>query len=345
MTSGEPRAARCGAREDAGPDPYLLQVEDLHVRFYTDHGLVEAVNGVDFSLGKGETLGMVGESGCGKTVTGLSVLRLIPHPPGKIVRGRILFEGEDLLKLPEKDMRRVRGNRISMIFQEPMSALNPALTVGFQISEVIRHHRGLSAKEAARTTVQALEKVGIADGVRRIGEYPHQMSGGMRQRVMIAMALSCAPRLIIADEPTTALDVTIQAQILELLDRIKKENDTSILLITHDLGVVAEMADRVAVMYTGEIVEHAQARALLTSPRHPYTLGLMNSIPKLDEIVPTNRMLRAIPGIVPSLLGLPEGCTFQDRCSRVMKQCRMERPPLIEVQRGHWVRCWSSAHE
>lgn len=323
----------------------LLQVKDLHVRFFTDRGLLKAVNGVHLSLGQGQTLGLVGESGCGKTVTGLSVLRLIPQPPGKIDRGQILFEGEDLLKLPEKEIRRIRGNRISMIFQEPMSALNPALTVGFQVSEVIRHHQGLSAKQAADMAVQAFQEVGIADGERRIKEYPHQMSGGMRQRVMIAMALSCSPRLLIADEPTTALDVTIQAQILELLDRIKKERNAAILLITHDVGVVAEMADHVAVMYAGEIMEYAETVDLLTAPRHPYTLGLMNSLPKLDEPVPADKMLHAIPGIVPSLLGLPEGCTFQDRCSRVVKQCRTERPALLEIETGHWVKCWSCQHE
>ena len=326
-------------------DSSLLHVKDLHVHFLTDQGLIQAVNGVDFSLGKGEILGLVGESGCGKTVTGLSVLRLIPQPPGRIVRGQILFEGEDLLKLTEKQIRRVRGNRISMIFQEPMSALNPSLTVGFQISEVIRRHQRLSQKEALDLAVQAIQKVGIADGERRISEYPHQMSGGMRQRIMIAMALSCAPRVIIADEPTTALDVTIQAQILELLNNIKKESDTSILVITHDLGVVAEMADRVAVMYTGEIVEFADTVGLLTSPIHPYTLGLMNSIPKLDEPIPGNKMLQAIPGIVPSLFRLPKGCSFQDRCSMVVKECRMERPALFEIKSNHWVRCWNCANE
>lgn len=323
----------------------LLQVEDLHVHFSTDRGLIKAVNGVSFSLGRGRTLGLVGESGCGKTVTGLSVLRLIPQPPGRIVQGQIFFEGEDLLKLSEKDMRRIRGNQISMIFQEPMSALNPALTVGFQIAEVIRRHQGLSAKEAETLAVEALQEVGIADGQRRVREYPHQMSGGMRQRAMIAMALTCSPRLLIADEPTTALDVTIQAQILELLDHIKKRRDSAVLLITHDLGVVAETADQVAVMYAGEIMEYAETVTLLTAPRHPYTLGLMNSMPKLDEPVPANKMLQAIPGIVPSLLRLPEGCTFQDRCSRVVARCRTERPAPVEIETGHWVKCWCCENE
>jgi oligopeptide/dipeptide ABC transporter ATP-binding protein len=322
----------------------LLQIKDLHVHFSTDQGVLRAVNGLDVSLGKGETLGLVGESGCGKTVTGLSVLRLIPQPPGRIVGGQILFEGKDLLSISTAEMRRMRGNRISMIFQEPMSALNPALTVGFQISEVVRLHQGTSGKESMALAAQVLHKVGISDVERRLKEYPHQMSGGMRQRAMIAMALACAPEVIIADEPTTALDVTIQAQILELLGDIKKESGTSILLITHDLGVVAQMADHVAVMYTGEIVEFADTVDLLTSALHPYTIGLMKSIPKLDEPVPANKILPAIPGIVPSLLKLPKGCSFQDRCDRVMKTCRVERPVLFEIEDHHWVRCWSCAN-
>jgi len=317
----------------------LLQVEDLHTVFNTDHGVVKAVNGVDFTLNEKQILGLVGESGCGKTVTGLSILGLIPQPPGKIERGRIIFEGRNLLTLNDKDMRAIRGNRIAMIFQEPMTSLNPIFTVGYQIREVLRIHREVAKNQANRLVVEMLQKVGIPDPAKRMREYPHQMSGGMRQRVMIAMALCCRPRLIIADEPTTALDVTIQAQILELIQRLREETGTAILLITHDLGVIAEMADTVAVMYTGSIVEHASGDDLFETPCHPYTLGLMHSIPKIDQATTKTEHLQAIAGVVPSLLALPRGCTFQERCSHAMAKCR-QNPPFFQVSATHRVRCW-----
>jgi len=317
----------------------LLQVEDLHTVFDTDHGVIKAVNGVEFALNQKQILGLVGESGCGKTVTGLSILGLIPQPPGKIERGRIIFEGRNLLTLNDKDMRDIRGNRIAMIFQEPMTSLNPIFTVGYQIREVLRIHREVAKNQANRLVVEMLRKVGIPDPAKRMREYPHQMSGGMRQRVMIAMALCCRPRLIIADEPTTALDVTIQAQILELIQRLREETGTAILLITHDLGVIAEMADMVAVMYTGSIVEHASGDDLFDTPCHPYTLGLMHSIPRIDQATTKTEHLQAIAGVVPSLLDLPRGCTFQERCSQAMAICRQD-PPFFQVSTTHRVRCW-----
>ena len=317
----------------------LLQVENLHTVFDTDAGVVKAVNGVSFTLNPKQILGLVGESGCGKTVTGLSILRLIPQPPGRIDRGRILFEGTDLLTLNDKAMRDFRGNRIAMIFQEPMTSLNPIFTVGYQIREVFQNHRQLSTHQADRLAVEMLQKVGLPDPDKRVHEYPHQMSGGMRQRVMIAMALCCNPHLIIADEPTTALDVTIQAQILELIQHLREDTGTAILLITHDLGVIAEMADTVAVMYTGSIVEHATCDDLFANPSHPYTLGLMQSIPKIDQPLGADKRLQAIAGLVPSLLDLPLGCDFQDRCDRVMAKCR-QGPPFFHVSQTHQVRCW-----
>jgi oligopeptide/dipeptide ABC transporter ATP-binding protein len=317
----------------------LLQVEDLHTVFCTDAGVVKAVNGVEFALDQKQILGLVGESGCGKTVTGLSILGLIPQPPGRIERGHIVFEGTDLLSLSEKDMRSIRGNRIAMIFQEPMTSLNPIFTVGYQIREVLHIHRRVSKQEAKGLTVEMLQNVGLPDPAKRMHEYPHQMSGGMRQRVMIAMALCCSPRLIIADEPTTALDVTIQAQILELIHRLKENTGTAILLITHDLGVIAEMADTVAVMYTGSIVEHAPCDDLFDTPCHPYTLGLMHSIPKIDQPLSDTKHLQAIAGVVPNLLDLPAGCAFQERCMRVMTKCRLD-PPFFQVSDAHRVRCW-----
>ncbi len=318
----------------------LIQVNDLHTNFYTDEGVVKAVDGVDLSVRKGETLGLVGESGCGKRVTALSIMRLIQQPPGRIEKGQILFENQDLLGMSEEQMRQIRGNHISMIFQEPMTSLNPVFRIGDQIAEAIRLHQGLSKGNAMERTVEMLQKVGIPDPETRVKEYPHQMSGGMRQRVMIAMALSCNPKMMIADEPTTALDVTIQAQILDLMNKLKEDFGASILLITHDLGVIVDMAQSVAVMYTGKIVEYADVVGLFTMPKHPYTVALMESIPNMDEPVPEDRILQTIPGIVPSLLDLPAGCSFHERCSQAFDLCGEKDPPLIEVGPGHLVRCW-----
>ena len=317
----------------------LLKVKGLKTVFHSDSGIAAAVNGVDFTLQPGETLGLVGESGCGKTVTGLSVLRLVPDPPGRIIDGEILFEGTDLLGLDEAEMRRIRGNRIAMIFQEPMTSLNPILTIGYQIAEAIRRHHKVSRAEAREQAVEMIHSVGIPDPARRVREYPHQMSGGMRQRAMIAMALSCNPRILIADEPTTALDVTIQAQILELIDELKQRTGTSVLFVTHDLGVIAQIADMVAVMYAGRIVEYGCGDDLFDKPRHPYTQGLMASVPKIHEPVPSGRLLPSIPGVVPSLFDLPAGCTFRDRCALAFERCH-EAPPLFEPDAGHQVRCF-----
>lgn len=319
-------------------DP-LLAVKNLHTAFYTDAGIVRAVNGVEFSLRQKQVLGLVGESGCGKTVTGLSILGLIPQPPGKIEQGEIIFEGVDLLTLGETDMRRIRGNRISMVFQEPMTSLNPIFTVGYQIKECLQVHRNISNREMTERAVDMLRMVGLPDPTARMREYPHQMSGGMRQRVMIAMALCCNPALIIADEPTTALDVTIQAQIMELINQLKADTGAAILLITHDLGVIAEMADTVAVMYTGRIVEHAACDDLFESPMHPYTLGLMKSVPKIDAPFSSDKLLDAIPGVVPSLLHLPAGCAFRERCAHASQKCRFD-PPFFQMSETHRVRCW-----
>lgn len=294
---------------------------------------------MDLNLRHGETLGLVGESGCGKSVTALSIMRLVPSPPGEIVAGRILFEGVDLLTLSESEMRRVRGNDISMIFQEPMTSLNPVFRVENQIGEVFRVHRDMSRSDAAAAAVEMLRKVGIPSPEKRAKDYPHQMSGGMRQRVMIAMALACDPKLMLADEPTTALDVTIQAQILGLMNDIKARLGTGITLITHDLGVVAEMADRVAIMYTGMIVEEAPVKELFNSPQHPYTIGLLKSVPRIGERGQNRRKaLHVISGMVPDLRHLPAGCTFQDRCPEAKPICR-ERPDLEEKSPGHLVRC------
>ena len=321
-------------------DEILLHVKDLHTYFYTYDGVVKAVDGIDFFMRRGETLGLVGESGCGKSVTALSILRLIQQPPGQIVKGQILFDDQDLLGLTSEQMRQIRGNRISMIFQEPMTSLNPVFRIGDQIAESIRLHQGVTRREAMDRAIEMLRKVAIPDPEKRIKEYPHQLSGGMRQRVMIAIALSCDPKMLIADEPTTALDVTIQAQILNLMNKLKQDFGASVLLITHDLGVIAEMVQSVAVMYAGRIVEHAGVGELFTNPRHPYTQGLMDSIPKIDMPVPENKMLKTIPGIVPSLLGLPEGCYFRERCSQAADMCAEKDPPLFELGSGHQVRCW-----
>ena len=321
-------------------DDILLSVEDLHTYFFVDGTVTKSVRGVDLSIGRGETLGLVGESGSGKSVTAQSILRLIQKPAGRIVQGRLVFEGTDLASVGDEEMRRIRGNSISMIFQEPMTSLNPVLRIGEQIAEVIRLHRGLSNRKALESAADMLAKVGIAEPVRRLSQYPHELSGGMRQRVMIAIALACGPKLLIADEPTTALDVTIQAQILELMRALQRDSGVSILLITHDLGVVAEMAHRVAVMYAGQIVESADTATLFDRPLHPYTEGLMASIPKVDEAPAADRMLPAIAGMVPNLLDLPAGCAFQDRCPKVHERCRREEPPLAEAAARHAVRCW-----
>ncbi len=315
----------------------LLEVKNLKTQFFTEDGIVKAVDDVSFSIGNEETFGLVGESGCGKSVTALSIIRLISWPPGKIVGGEILLEGDDLLKKTEEEMQKIRGCKISMIFQEPMTSLDPVFTVGNEIMEVIQLHQGLEKEEAQEKAIDMLKIVGIPDPERRIKEYPHQLSGGMRQRVMIAMALSCNPKLLIADEPTTALDVTIQAQILRLMDQLKEDFQASVLLITHDLGVIAQQCEHVAVMYAGEIVEYGSVEAIFESPLHPYTVGLNSAIPRLD--VDTER-LEIIEGIVPDLIEIPSGCRFHPRCQYVMDICRRERPVLKEHESHHLSRCW-----
>lgn len=318
----------------------ILDIAGLRTFFDTPKGVVKAVDGVDIALMQGDTLGIVGESGCGKTVLALSVMRLVPDPPGKIISGRILFRGADLLRLAEEDMRRVRGRDISMIFQEPMTSLNPVFRIGDQIAEVIRLHQGLSGRDAQDRAVEMLKLVGIAAPERRAREYPHQMSGGMRQRVMIAMAIACEPGLMLADEPTTALDVTIQAQILDLIGRLKEETGTSVVLITHDLGIVAETAQSVAVMYAGQIVECGRSEDVFSNPLHPYSRGLTASIPRLHRSGAGQAVLPVIPGTLPPLYQLPQGCHFQERCREVMEICRRRDPDLKENAGGHAVRCW-----
>ena len=316
----------------------LVQVRDLKTYFETEAGIVKAVNGVDFDIRTGEVLGLVGESGSGKSVTALSILRLIPDPPGKIAGGSILYKGRDLLKLSWDEIRQIRGKEISMIFQEPMTSLNPVFTIGRQVMEVILEHEHVSKKEAFDRSVEMLEVVGIPDPASRMNDYPHQYSGGMRQRVMIAMALACNPSLLIADEPTTALDVTIQAQILELMLKIKDQRkDAAILLITHNLAVVAETCHRVMVMYGGKIQEIAPVKELFKNPQHPYTRGLLASLPTVDG--DKQRRLRTIPGNVPSILDLPVGCKFVTRCTEKLQKCESIEPELIETSPGHWVRC------
>jgi len=316
----------------------LVQVRDLKTYFKTEAGIVKAVNGVDFDIQTGEVLGLVGESGSGKSVTALSILRLIPDPPGKIAGGSILYKGRDLLKLSWDEIRQIRGKEISMIFQEPMTSLNPVFTIGRQVMEVILEHEHVSKKEAFDRSVEMLEVVGIPDPASRMNDYPHQYSGGMRQRVMIAMALACNPSLLIADEPTTALDVTIQAQILELMLKIKDQRkDAAILLITHNLAVVAETCHRVMVMYGGKIQEIAPVKELFKNPQHPYTRGLLASLPTVDG--DKQRRLRTIPGNVPSILDLPVGCKFVTRCTEKLQKCESIEPELIETSPGHWVRC------
>ena len=319
----------------------LVEVKNLKTYFYTEDGVVPAVDGVDFKIKKGETLGIVGESGCGKSVTSLSLLRLVPNPPGKIVDGEMYFRGENLLDKTESEMRKIRGNDISMIFQEPMTSLNPVFTIGEQIAEAIELHQRLSQKDAMDKTIEMLKLVGIPSAEKRVNEYPHQMSGGMRQRVMIAMALSCNPSLLIADEPTTALDVTIQAQILELMKGLKERTGTAIMLITHDLGVIAEMAENVLVMYAGKVVEYSDVRTIFKEPKHPYTIGLLGSIPRLDQ---PKEKLYVIEGTVPNPFDMPEGCRFHPRCPYAREICANREPELVSTN-GHSVRCWQYSPE
>jgi len=321
----------------------ILEVRDLHTQFSTLDGVVRAVDGVSFDVARGETLGIVGESGCGKSVTAMSILRLIPPETGRIASGSIKFEGEELTSLSEEEMKRLRGHRISMIFQEPMTSLNPVLTVGTQIAENVVRHLGVSWKQGRERAFEMLDLVRIADARRRLDEYPHQLSGGMRQRVMIAMALSCDPQVLIADEPTTALDVTIQAQILDLMIELKEKTGTAIVLITHDLGVVAETTERVVVMYAGRKVEQASVEQLFDEPLHPYTRGLMGAIPRLDveaDAAGTRPRLQEIPGLVPILTRPIVGCAFAPRCGFATDHCRSERPPLVDAGSGHLVACW-----
>jgi oligopeptide/dipeptide ABC transporter ATP-binding protein len=318
----------------------LLSIINLHTRFHTYEGVVTAVDGINIDVYQGETLGVVGESGCGKSVTALSILRLLPSPPAEI-QGTILFDNMNLLDLNLDEIRQIRGNSISMIFQEPMTSLNPVLTIGEQISEAIRLHQGVTRQKAWSKAVEMLQMVQIPSPEIRAKEYPHKLSGGMRQRAMIAMAISCHPRLLLADEPTTALDVTIQAQIIELMIKLKEEMGASIVLITHNLGLIAEMAQRVIVMYTGKVVEEGKVEELFEDPLHPYTQGLLGSIPWIGQKLKTGRrQLQEIPGVVPSLLEIPEGCRFHPRCSRVMDICREEEPPLVKPENGRQVQCW-----
>ena len=324
----------------ANTNETILDVKGLKTYFYTEDGVVKAVDGVDFSVKKGEVLGLVGESGCGKSVSSFSILRLV-SPPGRITGGEIIFEGKDILKLSKDEMVKMRGDRISMIFQQPQSSLNPVFRVGDQVAEVLMIHKGMKKKEAWDRAVELLTQVGIPDPAKKAESFPHEMSGGQAQRVMIAMALALSPKLLIADEPTTALDVTIQAQILHLIQDLREKTDTAVILITHDLGIIAEMADRVAVMYAGEIVEYADAEPVFAHPLHPYTQGLIGSIPVLGKVVDR---LEVIPGLVPNLIDLPAGCRFAPRC--VLREkfgltiCEQQKPDLVEVEPDHKVRCW-----
>ncbi|USG66925.1 ABC transporter ATP-binding protein [Brevibacillus ruminantium] len=314
----------------------LLEVKSLRTHFKTEEGIVPSVNDVSFSVGKGETLAIVGESGCGKSVTSLSIMGLVAAP-GEVVGGEIWLDGQNLLTLTKKELRKLRGNKLSMIFQEPMTSLNPVFTIGNQLGEVFRIHRQMEKKEARTQSIEMLERVGIPNAEKIVDSFPHQLSGGMRQRVMIAMALACNPALLIADEPTTALDVTIQAQILELLKKLNEEYETGVILITHDLGVVAEMANRVVVMYAGQVVEQADVFTLFAEPRHPYTKGLLGSLPKLDE---QREELDSIPGSVPNPLDMPGGCAFHPRCPVATEQCKEKKPELQEVAANHLARCF-----
>ena len=316
----------------------LLEVKNLKTHFFTMEGVVKAVDGVSYELNEGETLGLVGESGCGKSVSALSVMRLIPDPPGKIIDGEILLDGEDILKIDMEGMREVRGAKIAMVFQEPMTSLNPVLTVERQITETLQLHMGMSKLESQRESVNLLTRVGIPDPEIRIKQYPHQFSGGMRQRVMIAMALSCNPRLIIADEPTTALDVTIQAQILDLMKSLTTELGVALIVITHNLGVVARYADRVNIMYAGKVIERGEAREIYSNPRHPYTVGLLRSVPRLD--LPRRAKLDPIEGQPPDLVNLPPGCAFRERCRWAIDKCATDTPELVETSDGHLSACF-----
>ena len=320
----------------------VLAVDDLRTYFYTRDGVVKAVDGVSLSLDRGETLGVVGESGCGKSVTALSIMRLVPAMSGRTVTGSVRFDGQDLLTLTPAAMRAIRGNRIGMIFQEPMTSLNPVMTVGRQIAESVALHQKLPARAAWDRAIEMLTLVRIPDASQRVREYPHQLSGGMRQRVMIAIAMACTPALLIADEPTTALDVTIQAQILDLMLEMKERTGAAVMLITHDLGVIAETAQRVVVMYAGRKVEEASVNALFARPRHPYTRGLMASIPRLNRADDSARRLTEIRGVVPSLIDMPEGCTFAARCPHATEHCRTAFPPETEAAPGHFVACWNA---
>jgi oligopeptide/dipeptide ABC transporter ATP-binding protein len=316
----------------------LLEIKNLRTYFYTDDGVARSVDGVSYDIDRGETLGVVGESGCGKSVTALSIMRLIPDPPGKITGGEILFNGRNLLELSEEQMRGIRGNDISMIFQEPMTSLNPVFTVGRQIDETVILHQKVSKAEARNRSIEMLKLVGIPAPEQRYKEYPHQLSGGMRQRVMIAMALACNPSLLIADEPTTALDVTVQAQILELITRLQEEFGMGVIMITHDLGVIAEVSDRVAVMYAAKIVEYATADEVFYNPKHPYTIGLLKSIPRLGD--DSRARLATIEGTVPAPTNFPVGCHFCTRCQYADALCLNDEPPLVEIETGHSVACW-----
>ena len=319
-------------------DKTLLRVENLNAWFYTEEGIVKALENVSFSVGRGEILGLVGETGCGKSVTSSCIMRLIPSPPGKIIGGKILFEGEDLAQATPERMRQIRGKDIAMIFQDPMSSLNPVFTVGRQVEEAIRvHNPGMSAAQIHERAAEMFKKVNIPDPERSMKRYPHQFSGGMKQRVMIAMALSCNPRMLIADEPTTALDVSIQAQILSLIKDLQKDFGSSIMLISHDLGVIATMAQKVAVMYAGSIIEYGSVRQIFEHPLHPYTQGLLGAIPRLDQ---AQEYLEVIPGALPNLLHLPEGCKFRARCSRATERFARERPTAVEAEEGHEVACY-----
>jgi oligopeptide transport system ATP-binding protein len=316
----------------------LLEVRDLKTYFFTQEGMVKAVDGVSFDLQEGETLGLVGESGCGKSVSAMSLMRLIPDPPGKIVGGEVIFEGKDLVTMSDEEIRTIRGNRIAMIFQEPMTSLNPVLTIGRQLTEALELHLHLDKQAARDRAVELLQAVGIPDAARRVDDYPHQFSGGMRQRVMIAMGMSCQPKLLLADEPTTALDVTIQAQVLEVMQKLSRDTGTATIIITHNLGVVARYAQRVNVMYAGRIIERADAGDLYSHPLHPYTLGLLHSVPRLDEAL--REKLDPIEGLPPDLINLPPGCPFVPRCKFVKPKCMEEYPPLMEVAKDHTAACW-----
>jgi len=318
----------------------LLRIKDLRTHFFTEEGVVKSVDGVTYEVDEGEILGLVGESGCGKSVSALSILRLIPNPPGKIVGGEIWFDGQDLLKADDEEIRHIRGNKIAMVFQEPMTSLNPVLTIGRQLTEAIELHLKYDKEKSRARAVELLEMVGIPEAAGRLNDYPHQFSGGMRQRVMIAMGLSCNPRLLLADEPTTALDVTIQAQILEIMARLCKELGTAVIIITHNLGVVARYADRINVMYAGKIIETGTAREIFGNPRHPYTLGLLKSVPRLD--LARKEKLEPIEGVPPDLVNLPKGCSFYPRCRYHVEKCLEETPPLMLVGEAHFAACWEA---